>query len=347
MSTLDVVAYAGEEFGGVEAGQLPRHRRRCVGAGDGQRAGDHPVRPEVRAVFVNVFGGITACDAVANGIVQALAMLAGKGEPLDQAARRPARRQQRRRGARDPRRRRHSPGSSWSTRWTAPPAGWPSSPRQRRRGTGRHDGDLPHRELPDPRPGHDRLRGHQAHPADARVAARTSSRGHAGQGRPAPSTRTVRPCPSSAPSPRPWTRPAPTSPSSSCRRGSPRPPSSRRSTPASRCASSSPRASRCTTPPQFFQYAQNSGTTRHHRPELPRPHQPRPVQRRHHPGTITGPAASAWSRKSGHADLPDDVRAARPRLLHAPSASAATRSSAPRTSTASRRSRTTRRPTPS
>jgi succinyl-CoA synthetase beta subunit len=31
--------------------------------------------PQVRSVFVNVFGGITACDAVANGIVQALAML--------------------------------------------------------------------------------------------------------------------------------------------------------------------------------------------------------------------------------------------------------------------------------
>ena len=31
--------------------------------------------PEVKSVFVNVFGGITACDAVANGIVQALGML--------------------------------------------------------------------------------------------------------------------------------------------------------------------------------------------------------------------------------------------------------------------------------
>jgi succinyl-CoA synthetase beta subunit len=31
--------------------------------------------PDVRSVFVNVFGGITACDAVANGIVQALTML--------------------------------------------------------------------------------------------------------------------------------------------------------------------------------------------------------------------------------------------------------------------------------
>ena len=33
-------------------------------------------------MFVNVFGGITACDAVANGIVQALALLGRQGEPV-------------------------------------------------------------------------------------------------------------------------------------------------------------------------------------------------------------------------------------------------------------------------
>jgi succinyl-CoA synthetase beta subunit len=38
--------------------------------------------PSVRSVFVNVFGGITACDAVANGIVQALALLEQRGEKL-------------------------------------------------------------------------------------------------------------------------------------------------------------------------------------------------------------------------------------------------------------------------
>ena len=38
--------------------------------------------PEVTAVFVNVFGGITACDAVANGIVQALSLLESKGEAV-------------------------------------------------------------------------------------------------------------------------------------------------------------------------------------------------------------------------------------------------------------------------
>jgi succinyl-CoA synthetase beta subunit len=38
--------------------------------------------PDVRSVFVNVFGGITACDAVANGIVAAFRLLAESGEPV-------------------------------------------------------------------------------------------------------------------------------------------------------------------------------------------------------------------------------------------------------------------------
>jgi succinyl-CoA synthetase beta subunit len=38
--------------------------------------------PEVKAVFVNVFGGITACDAVANGILGALAVLEERGEAV-------------------------------------------------------------------------------------------------------------------------------------------------------------------------------------------------------------------------------------------------------------------------
>jgi succinyl-CoA synthetase beta subunit len=35
---------------------------------------------QVRSVFVNVFGGITACDAVANGIVQALKILGDEAD---------------------------------------------------------------------------------------------------------------------------------------------------------------------------------------------------------------------------------------------------------------------------
>ena len=38
--------------------------------------------PAVKSVFVNVFGGITACDEVANGIVQALDLLAERGEAV-------------------------------------------------------------------------------------------------------------------------------------------------------------------------------------------------------------------------------------------------------------------------
>ena len=82
MSTLDVVAYAGEEFGGVK----PANFLDIGGGASAQVMADGREiilsDEEVRSVFVNVFGGITACDAVANGIVQALAMLADRGEPL-------------------------------------------------------------------------------------------------------------------------------------------------------------------------------------------------------------------------------------------------------------------------
>ncbi|MFE1795857.1 MULTISPECIES: ADP-forming succinate--CoA ligase subunit beta [unclassified Streptomyces] len=82
MSTLDVVAYAGENHGGVKPANF-------LDIGGGASAavmangleiilGD----PDVKSVFVNVFGGITACDEVANGIVQALQLLADKGEEV-------------------------------------------------------------------------------------------------------------------------------------------------------------------------------------------------------------------------------------------------------------------------
>lgn len=83
MSTLDVVAYAGEEFGGVE----PANFLDIGGGASAQVMADGLEiilsDAEVKAVFVNVFGGITACDAVANGIVQALELLAKKGEAVD------------------------------------------------------------------------------------------------------------------------------------------------------------------------------------------------------------------------------------------------------------------------
>ncbi|KOV80449.1 succinyl-CoA synthetase subunit beta [Nocardia sp. NRRL S-836] len=82
MSTLDVVAYAGEQYGVKPANFLD------IGGGASAEVmangldvilGDEAVR----SVFVNVFGGITACDAVANGIVKALEILGdGATKPL-------------------------------------------------------------------------------------------------------------------------------------------------------------------------------------------------------------------------------------------------------------------------
>lgn len=78
MSTLDVVAYAGEKFGGVK----PANFLDIGGGASAQVMADglSIVLGDlaVKSVFVNVFGGITACDAVANGIVQALEMLGAK-----------------------------------------------------------------------------------------------------------------------------------------------------------------------------------------------------------------------------------------------------------------------------
>ena len=75
MSTLDVVAYAGENRGGVKPANFldigGGASAEVMAAGLDVILGD----PQVKSVFVNVFGGITACDAVANGIVGALAKL--------------------------------------------------------------------------------------------------------------------------------------------------------------------------------------------------------------------------------------------------------------------------------
>ena len=75
MSTLDVVAYAGEAHQGVKPANFLD-----IGGGasaEVMAAGLDVILhdPDVKSVFVNVFGGITACDAVANGIVQALEIL--------------------------------------------------------------------------------------------------------------------------------------------------------------------------------------------------------------------------------------------------------------------------------
>ena len=83
MSTLDVVAYAGENHGGVKPANFldigGGASAEVMAAGLDVILGD----PQVKSVFVNVFGGITACDAVAKGIVGALAELgAAASKPL-------------------------------------------------------------------------------------------------------------------------------------------------------------------------------------------------------------------------------------------------------------------------
>ena len=65
MSTLDVVAYAGEEFGGVKPANFLD-----IGGGASAEVMANGLQiilsdPQVKSVFVNVFGGITSCDAVA------------------------------------------------------------------------------------------------------------------------------------------------------------------------------------------------------------------------------------------------------------------------------------------
>src|SRR6476619_6228074 len=75
MSTLDVVAYAGEKYDGVKPANFLD-----IGGGASAEVMANGLDvilndSQVKSVFVNVFGGITSCDAVANGIVHALEIL--------------------------------------------------------------------------------------------------------------------------------------------------------------------------------------------------------------------------------------------------------------------------------
>jgi succinyl-CoA synthetase beta subunit len=83
MSTLDVVAYSGEEFGGVKPANFLD-----IGGGASAEVMANGLEivlgdADVKSVFVNVFGGITACDAVANGVVSAFRLLAERGDEVD------------------------------------------------------------------------------------------------------------------------------------------------------------------------------------------------------------------------------------------------------------------------
>jgi succinyl-CoA synthetase beta subunit len=83
MSTLDVVAYAGQLFGNIKPANFLD-----IGGGASAEVMANGLEivlsdPSVRSVFVNVFGGITSCDAVANGIVSAIGLLESRGEPVN------------------------------------------------------------------------------------------------------------------------------------------------------------------------------------------------------------------------------------------------------------------------
>ncbi len=78
-----MVAYAGEKHGGVKPANFLD-----IGGGASAEVMANGLEiilgdPSVRSVFVNVFGGITACDAVANGIVSALKLLAERGDEVN------------------------------------------------------------------------------------------------------------------------------------------------------------------------------------------------------------------------------------------------------------------------
>ena len=82
MSTLDVVALAGEQYGGIRPANFLD-----IGGGASAEIMANGLEivlsdPSVRSVLVNVFGGITSCDEVANGIVVALGMLSARGEQV-------------------------------------------------------------------------------------------------------------------------------------------------------------------------------------------------------------------------------------------------------------------------
>jgi succinyl-CoA synthetase beta subunit len=83
MSTLDVVAYAGEQYGGQKPANFLD-----IGGGASAEVMANGMEivlgdPSVKSVFINVFGGITSGDAVANGIVQAVKLLGERGETVD------------------------------------------------------------------------------------------------------------------------------------------------------------------------------------------------------------------------------------------------------------------------
>ena len=179
MSTLDVVAYAGEAHGGVK----PANFLDIGGGANAQVMADGLDvilnDAQVKSVFVNVFGGITACDEVANGIKGALEIL-GDEESKPLVVRLDGNNVEE--GRRDPRR-------------AQPPAGHPGRHDGRRGRQGRRARPPGLRERTeqmsiylnkdsqDHRPGHDRRDGCQAHHPHGRVRRQHRRRRQRPQGR--------------------------------------------------------------------------------------------------------------------------------------------------------------------
>ena len=248
MSTLDVVAYAGEEHGGVK----PANFLDIGGGASAQVMADGLEiilgDPDVRSVFVNVFGGITSCDAVANGIVQALGMLGdAASKPLVV--------------------RLDGNNVEEGRRILAEAAHPLVTVVDTMDGAADKAAELAPRSEPDlmaifltadSKVIVQGITGSEGTKHTRRmVASGTNVVGGVNPRKAGARTSTA--SRSSPPSPRRWRRPAPTSRSSSCRRRSPRPPSSRRSTPASPLAVVITEGIPVQDSAWFWQYSQGKG----------------------------------------------------------------------------------------
>ena len=162
MSTLDVVAYAGEKHGGVKPANFldigGGASAEVMAAGLDVILGDE----QVKSVFVNVFGGITACDAVANGIVSALKI-------LGDAANKPLVVRLDGNNVEEGRRILAEANHPLVTLAATMDEGADKAAElaQRSRGTQTNNVYFPEQGLQGHRPGHHRRRRHQAHRADA------------------------------------------------------------------------------------------------------------------------------------------------------------------------------------
>ncbi len=166
MSTLDVVAYAGEKHGNVKPANFLD-----IGGGASAEVMANGLEiilgdPDVKSVFVNVFGGITACDEVATASSRPWSCSRPRARTSPSRWSCASTATTRSWVARSCRTRTTRWCSAW-TPWTVRPTRPPSS-RLRSKDEGlQHHGYLPHQGQQGHRPGHDRCHGHEAHQAHA------------------------------------------------------------------------------------------------------------------------------------------------------------------------------------